>query len=329
MTSPPGVCILGTGMSVPRRVMRNEELKEFIDTSDEWVFQRTGIRQRYVCGEGETCSTLATGAARQALANAKIDPRELDLVIVGTCTPDMPTPSVSCQVVANVGAIPCGAMDINLACTGFVGGLNVAHALIRNGPYRKILVIGAEHLTSILRWQDRRTSILFGDGAGAAVLGGCDEPGRGCIYQNIHSDGNHAVDLYCPRREADILCPESFNGQLGTVQMNGREVFKFAVSTIEDYLARAMRDCNLTPRDVALVIPHQSNARIIESARERLGFTTEQMFINIDRYGNTSAASVGICLHEATAAGRIKRGDIVIFIGVGAGLTWATSIWKL
>ena len=328
-TPPAGVKISGTGMAVPARRLTNDDLKQFVDTSDEWIIQRTGIRQRYMCADGERCSDLATSAVKQALESAQLDPSDLDLLIAATLTPDMITPTVACQVVANLGAVPCGAIEMNLACTGFVAALNAAACFIRSGMYRNVAVVGAERLTSILNWSDRRTCILFGDGAGAAIVSGSEDATQGCIFQTIHSDGTKAKDLYSPRCEADIFDADAFNGQLNTLQMNGREVFKFAVSTLERYLADALDKCGLKPADVAMVIPHQSNARIIESARERLGLSPEQVYVNIDRYGNTSAASVGICLHELMQAGRLKRGDTVVFAGVGAGVTWATSVWKL
>lgn len=328
-SAPAGAKITGTGMAVPSRLVTNADIQSLVDTTDEWIVQRTGIRQRYRCENGERCSDLATTAVAGALERAALGPRDLDLVISATLTPDMITPTTACQVVANLGAVPCGAIEMNLACTGFVAALNAAVGFVRSGLYRNVAVVGAERLSSIVNWEDRRTCILFGDGAGAAIVSPSDDPLQGCVYQTIHSDGTKAKDLYAPRTEADILDPDAFNGKLNTLQMNGREVFKFAVATLEKYLSQAMEVCGLTTRDVAMVIPHQSNARIIESARERLGLSQEQVYVNIDRYGNTSAASVGICLHELMTAGRLRRGDTVIFIGVGAGVTWATSVWRL
>jgi 3-oxoacyl-[acyl-carrier-protein] synthase III len=328
-TPPAGVKITGTGMAVPSRRLANADLQQFVDTTDEWIVQRTGIRQRYMCDKDERCSDLATAAVRQALGNAGLKPGDLDLLIAATLTPDMITPTVACQVVANLGAVPCGAIEMNLACTGFVAALNAAAGFIRSGLYRNVAIVGAERLTGIINWHDRRTCVIFGDGAGAAIISPSGDSAQGCLYQAIHSDGTKAKDLFCPRTESDILATDIYNGQLNTLQMNGREVFKFAVTTMERYLREAMDACGLQPAQVAMVIPHQSNARIIESARERVGLSAEQVYVNIDRYGNTSAASVGICLHELTESGRVKRGDIVIFLGVGAGVTWATSVWKL
>lgn len=326
---PPGVKITGTGMAIPSRRVTNADMEKLVETSDEWIVQRTGIRQRHLCNNGERCSDLATGAVRQALQTSGLQPTDLDLVIAATMTPDMASPTVACQVVSNLGAMPCGAIEMNLACTGFVAGLNTAANFVRSGMYRNVAVVGAERLSGLIDWEDRRTCVLFGDGAGAAIVSGSDSPDQGCIYQTIHSDGTKSKDLYVPRADADVIDREAFNGKLGTLQMNGREVFKFAVTTVERYLLQAMEACGLSPGDVAMVVPHQSNARIIESARERLGLREEQVYVNIDRFGNTSAASVGICLHELTESGRIKCGDTVIFIGVGAGVTWATSVWKL
>lgn len=326
---PAGVRILGTGIGLPVKAVSNDELAKTVETSDEWIVQRTGIRQRYLCSATERCSDLATAALRMALKNSNLQPTDLDLVIVATMTPDMSSPTVACQVVANVGAVPCGAMEINLACTGFVAALNTGANFIRSGMYRNIAVIGAEKMSSIIDWSDRSVCVLFGDGAGAAILTGSDDPEQGCIYQAIHSDGGQARHLYIPRNPEDVIDPAAFTGKLGAVQMNGREVFKFAVHTFDRFIESAMKACDLTPQSVKMVIPHQSNIRILEAARDRLGFSPERVYINIERYGNTSAASVAICLHELKEQKRISPGDHVIFVGMGAGVTWATSVWKL
>ncbi len=241
----------------------------------------------------------------------------------------MVSPTVACQVVASLGAVPCGAIEMNLACTGFVAGLNAGANFIRSGFYRNIAVIGAERMSTLMDWSDRRTCVLFGDGAGAAILTGSDDPDQGCLYQAIHSDGTQAKHLYVPRSEMDIVDPQTFNGKLGSIQMNGREVFKFAVNTFYHFIENAMKACGLSPADVKMIVPHQSNIRILEAARERLGVGEDKVYINIDRFGNTSAASVAICLHELMDQKKLRKGDTVIFVGMGAGVTWATSVWKL
>lgn len=327
---PAGVRIAGTGMSVPPKVLTNFDLEKMVDTSDEWIVQRTGIRQRRIVTEGRTTLDLATAAAEQALANAGMQSKDLDLVIVATITPEMCCPATACRLVDRLGAVPCGAMDLSMACTGFVGGLNIAANFIRTGNLRTVCVIGAETLSRITNWKDRGTCILFGDGAGAAILTASDEAQQNCLYQELHSDGGMWGELYCPRAEGDI--PQqgaAFLGQYNTLIMNGREIYKFAVTRLQRCIKDAMAACDLTLDDVAMVVPHQSNARILESARDRLGFPEDKLYINIDRFGNTSAASIGICLHELMDAGRLNTGDHVIFVGLGGGLTWGSSVWRL
>ena len=324
-----GAAIAGTGLAAPHRILSNADLEKMVDTSDAWIQQRTGIRQRHVKEPGQKLLDFAVDASQVALREARLDPHALDMAIVATMVPDMICPAMSAQLVAALGAVPCGAMDINIACSGFVGALNIAANFIRSGYYRNILVVGAEQLSDIVNWEDRGTCILFGDGAGAAVISATDNPDQGCIYQSMHSDGTKWKELYCPRREKDIPAGAEYSGKLNTLQMNGREVYKFAVTTLQRSIQDAMAACNLSVEDVKLVIPHQSNARILESAREKLGFSEDKLYINIDRFGNTSAASVGICLAELMQAERLEKGDIVIFVGLGGGLTWASSVWRL
>ncbi len=324
-----GATISGTGLCVPSRVVTNADLQKQIETDDEWIVQRTGIRQRHVCEKGQQTSDLAAAAVTQAIGRAGIAPTDLDLLICATMTPDMVCPASAAQVVAKIGAVPCGAMDVNLACTGFVASLNIAANFVATGQYKHVAVVGAEQLSRITDWKDRRTCILFGDGAGAAIISAVDDPNCGCLFQAIHSDGTKWGELYCPRTESDLPKTHEFSGAYDTLQMNGREVYKFAVATLQKCLEEAMSVCELTPADIKMVIPHQSNARIIESARDKLGLSADKIYVNLDRYGNTSAASVGICLHELAEAGRVGPGDVVIFAGMGGGLTWATSVWRL
>ncbi len=324
-----GVTITGTGLCVPTRVLANADLEKMVDTSDEWITQRTGIKQRRISENGQKLADFAAEATRTALRNASLDAHQLDLVICATMTPDVICPQLASQVVAKLEAVPCGAMDVNIACSGFVGALNIAANFIRSGFYKHIAVVGAEQLSRIVDWDDRGTCILFGDGAGAAIVSATDDASQGCIYQAMHSDGTMMKVLYVPRNEHDVPAGAEFTGKYDKLQMNGREVYKFAVTTLMRSLKEAMAACNLTADDVKMVIPHQSNARILESAREKLGLSDDKLYINIDRFGNTSAASVGICLAELVEAGRVEAGDTVIFIGLGGGLTWAVSVWRL
>jgi len=325
-----GVRLAGTGMALPAKVVANADLAKTVDTSDEWIVQRTGIRQRRIAGEDETVRSMAVGALRQAIASAELTPRELDLVICATLTPEMGCPSTAARVVAELEAVPAGALDISAACSGFVYGINHAWALINSGVCRTVGVIGVEKLSGIVDWDDRRTCVLFGDGAGAAILSGGGQPQQGCLYQSMGSDGSRWEVLYLPQSARDLPSETNgFTGKFNTLQMNGREVYKFAVTTLQACIEDALKACNLRPDDLAMIIPHQSNSRILESAREKLGVSEDRMYINIDRYGNTSAASVPICLHELRSEGRLKEGDLVLFVALGGGLTWSSSLWRL
>lgn len=327
---PAGVRLAGTGMAVPVRTLNNQDLAKLVDTNDEWIISRTGIRERHILDEGKTIRHLAGDALRQALDNAGLKPTDLDLVLCATITPQMICPTVAAQVVADLGAIPAGAMDINAACSGFVYGINMASALIETGRYRTIGVIGAEALSTITDWKDRRTCILFGDGAGAAILTASDDPSQGCLFQSMASDGSMWPELYCPRTAADLPPGDKiFSGVYNTLQMNGQAIFKFAVSTLQKAVDEALAATGLKAEDLTVIIPHQSNSRILEGARHRLGVTEEKLYVNIDRYGNTSAASVPICLHELVDAKRVKPGDTVLFVALGGGLTWAASLWRV
>jgi 3-oxoacyl-[acyl-carrier-protein] synthase-3 len=326
---PAGVRLAGTGLSVPQRVLTNVDLSRFVDTSDEWITQRTGIKQRYVLEENQSMRQLACAAVKQAMDNAAISPGDLDLLICATMTPEMSCPATACRIVAELGATPAGALDISIACSGFVYGLNMADSLIRSGMYKHIAVVGVEAFSTILDWKDRRTCVLFGDGAGAAILSADDDPSRGSMYHTMNSDGSSWDSLYCPVKEHQISKTNEYNDHLGTLQMNGREVYKFAVSTLMRTIRGTLKANQLEPNDVAMIIPHQSNARILESARDKLGLTPEQLYINIDRYANTSAASVPICLHELMDAGKLKQGDMVLFVALGGGMSWASNLWRL
>jgi len=331
MPGPAGVAIAGTGMSVPPRTLTNADLEKMVDTSDEWIVQRTGIQTRQICQPGDRTRDLAVAAVRQALDRAGLEPTDLDLLLCATMTPDMICPALSCQVVAELGGIPAGAMDINIACTGFVAGLTHGANAVMSGNFRNVAVIAAEMLTRIVDWEDRSTCVLFGDAASAAILTASDDPDQGCYFQQMGSDGLRGQVLYVPEREEDI--PESekdnFSGKFGTLQMNGKAVYKFAVEKLAECVGDALDATGLTADDITMVVPHQSNIRMLKSAWKRLGFDESKIYMNIDRYGNTSAASVGICLHELAESGRVGPGDYVIFVAQGGGLSWGTCLWKL
>jgi 3-oxoacyl-[acyl-carrier-protein] synthase-3 len=326
-----GTRLIATGAAIPERVLTNADLEKMVDTSDEWIVQRTGIRTRHLADEDQKTSDLATEAVAQALDRAGLAPADLDLLLLATMTEDMICPATACQVVARLGAIPCGALDVNIACTGFVATLNLADALIRTGHYRHIAAVAADKLSDIVDWEDRGTCILFGDGAGAAILGPADQPDRGCLYQSLNSDAERGQVLYVPRQDADVPDSERqrFSGKLNTLQMNGKAVYKFAVEKLAECVEQALAATGLNADDIAMVIPHQSNIRMLHSAWKRLGFDTEKIYINIDRFGNTSAASAGICLDELMTAGRLHEGDHVIFVAQGGGLSWGTNLWRL
>lgn len=327
-----GVRIAGTGHALPERRITNEDLARTIDTSHEWIVQRTGIHERRACdpAKGESARTLCGEALRQALADARMDASELDLVIVASVSGETRVPAVACRVASDLGAGAAGAMDLIAACSGFVYGMNIAHDLIRGGAYRSIGVIGCDVMSSIIDPLDRRTVILFGDAAGAAVLRATDDTSKGILAQAMHSDGSRWADLYLPYIDRD-LPPDSTwqEGPPGCLRMNGREVYKFAVKTFSQLISETLEKVGMSSDDVDLFVAHQSNARILESARERFGIPEEKMYVNIDRYGNSSAGSVPLCLSELRDQGRANDGDIVMFVAFGAGLTWASSLWRM
>jgi 3-oxoacyl-[acyl-carrier-protein] synthase-3 len=326
-----GVRIVGTGSVVPPRVLTNDELARQMDTSDEWIQQRTGIRERRVCDPAsEGTFTMARDALRQALDAAAMKGSDLDLVIVATVTPEMTCPSTAARVCAEVGAVPAAAFDLTAACCGFVYAMTVADSMIRCGRARAVGVIGSETMSSLVDWEDRGTAILFGDAAGAAILRRDDDPGVGCIYQTMGSDGTNWQSLYIPRREQDIPERDRAGGnRLGCLRMDGKEVFRFAVTKFREVMEDALAQTGLTAESVGQVICHQSNARIIEAAREKLGIPHEKVYVNIDRYGNSSAGSVGLCLDQLWRAGRIERDRPFVMVAFGGGLTWASSVWRI
>ncbi len=330
--SPCGCRIVSTGMAVPPTVLTNADLEQMMDTSDEWIIQRTGVRTRYRSKPelGEDVAALSVTAVRAALEEAKIAPAALDLVILATCTPDMTCPATASRVAGRIGAVPGGSFDILAACSGFVYGLNIADSLIRQGGYRTIAMIGADSLTRVADYTNRKVSVLSGDGAGVAIVQRVDDPSRGCLFQSMYSDGRLWDYLYIPQRDTDAPSDVDWNEtKLNYLQMKGREVFKFAVTKFPEALEEALGKAGVRKEDVAMIIAHQSNARIIEATRKRLDMPEDRFYVNIDRYGNTSAASVPICLHELRQAGRVGEGDIVVFVAMGGGMTWGTSVWRL
>jgi 3-oxoacyl-[acyl-carrier-protein] synthase-3 len=307
-----GAVIAGTGSYLPEKRLTNDDLAKMVDTNDAWIVQRTGIKERRLVGPGEGTAFLATHAARRAIAAAELEPKDIDLIVCATISPDMGFPSTACYVAAALGLNSTPAFDQAAACSGFLYGLETATAFIKSDRYRNVLVIGAETLSRITDWTDRSSCVLFGDGAGAVVMQRSTDPKKGLIYSSIHADGHGWELLNCQRN--------------GFMKLKGREVYKFAVHRFEELIEDAMRKCELTPETVSLIIPHQSNLRIIESAMEKLDLPREKAFVNIDKYGNTSAASIPIALDEAKRSGRINPGDAVIFVAFGAGLTWSNAV---
>lgn len=331
---PSGVRIAGVGSHVPDRVLSNADLEQMMDTSDEWIVQRTGIRERRIVDreKGETVTTLAVQAVRRALDDAGLTSKDLDLLVLATVGSEMSCPASACRVLHEIGGGNGGAMDIVAACSGWVYSLNMASELIRGGRYKTIAVIGAEVLSDVVRYDTsgRATAILFGDAAGAVILRDTPDVSKGVLAQTMHSDGGGWKELYIPRAERDFPEGEYKSpDQFGLMFMNGRTVFKFAVSTFPAVIQQTLDKVGMDADDVDMYICHQSNIRILEAARQRFGLPKEKLYVNIDRYGNTSAASVPLCLDELVKAGRVHEGQKVMFVAFGGGLTWATSLWQL
>ncbi|MBC8161403.1 MAG: ketoacyl-ACP synthase III [Roseiflexaceae bacterium] len=321
----PYAAITGWGMAVPERRLTNADLAQLVDTSDEWIATRTGIRERRVVGPGESTSTLATEAGRQALAKAGLAAAQIDLVVLATCTPDRPFPATACTVQANLG-ITGAAFDLAAACSGFVYGLNVATSMIRAGAAKNVLFIAADVFTHYINWNDRNTCVLFGDGAGAVVLQASDQP-LGMLSCVMGADGNSedlmAVDAGGTRLPAT---PQLLEQGRQFVYMNGREIFKLAVRGMGDSSLQALADAGVTLDDITLIVPHQANLRIIEATAKRLQVPMERFMVNIERYGNTSAATIPIALCEAADQGRLSDGAHVLLTAFGGGLTWASAV---
>jgi 3-oxoacyl-[acyl-carrier-protein] synthase-3 len=322
----PHAAILGIGAYAPERVMTNAELERMVDTSNEWIIERTGIEQRHVAAESEAASDLAVKAARDALEMANTRPEELDLIVCATVTGDMPFPSTACYVQAKLGAPQAAAFDVGAGCTGFLYGMHVVQHLIRAGAHRRVLLIGVEVLSRVLDWTDRATCVLLGDAAGAAVLGPAPGPGRGILATNIAADGWKGELLHLPA--GGSLHPashETIDAGMHYFKMNGRETFKHATRNMEEIAGKTLQDAGLSLGDVDLLVPHQANLRIISYVAKQLELPMEKVFTNVQRYGNTSSASIPLALTEAHRAGRVKEGQAILMVAFGAGLTWGAA----
>ncbi|GLQ45511.1 3-oxoacyl-[acyl-carrier-protein] synthase 3 [Dyella lipolytica] len=316
--------IMATGSALPERVLTNADLEKFVDTSDEWIHSRTGIRQRHVAAEGETTGDLATLAAQRALDAAGVKASELDLIILGTTTPDIIFPSTACLVQHRLGANGCAAFDVNAACSGFVYALGVADKFIRSGQSKKVLVIGAETLTRMIDWTERETCVLFGDGAGAVVLEASDEPG---IYATcLHADGGHKELLYNPVGVSVGFKDEPNHGV--RIRMSGREVFKVAVKTLDSLVEETLKAAGMDASQLDWLIPHQANLRIIEATAKRLNMPMDQVIVTVDKHANTSSGSVPLALDSAVRSGKVKRGQNLLLEAFGGGFTWASALLR-
>jgi 3-oxoacyl-[acyl-carrier-protein] synthase III len=317
--------VRGVGSALPKRVLTNQEMESMVDTTDEWIVQRTGIRQRYIAGEGETTASLGEAAARAALADAGMEPSEIDLIVLATSTPDNTFPASAVNVQNRLGIKHGAAFDIQAVCTGFVYAMATADLYIRGGMARRALVIGAETFSRILDWNDRTTCVLFGDGAGAVVLEGQEGQGtagdQGILTSHLRSDGTHKDKLY-------VDGGPSTTGKAGFIHMEGREVFKHAVGMITDVIYDAFNATGIQAEDIDWLVPHQANVRIIEGSAKKLGIPMEKVVVTVDKHGNTSAASIPLALAEAAKDGRIKRGDIVLLEAMGGGFTWGSVLLR-
>lgn len=326
MLSSLSASILGTGSYLPKRVMTNAELETIVDTDDEWIRTRTGIRERRIASPDETTSDMAASAAREALKNAGIAAEEISMIICATVTPDMFFPNTACFVQAKIGAIHAVCFDVSAACSGFLYAMEIARQFIASNHYKTILVIGADKLSTIVNWEDRNTCVLFGDGAGAAILK-YREGGRGIITTSMGSDGTLSDILYTPGGgSAAPTTIENASQKLATIRMNGRETYKQAVKSMVESSLQALKTAGVTIDQISCIIPHQANLRIIETIAHRLHVSLDQFHLNLDRYGNTSAAAVAIALDEAARTRNFKRGDLILLVVFGGGLTWAASV---
>jgi 3-oxoacyl-[acyl-carrier-protein] synthase III len=320
--------ILGTGSELPCKVITNHDLEKMVETSDEWITVRTGIKERRILEEGKGNADMAFQAATRALEDASLDAEDLDAIIMGTVTADYPFPSSACVLEDMLGARGVFSFDVGAACSGFLNALSVADSFIRLGKIRNALVVGSDALSRLLNWQDRTTCILFGDGAGAVVLG-ASENGNGILSTKLRTDGSYAKTLYVPA--GGSLKPancKTVERNEHTITMNGKEVFKIAVRSMEDISREALEEAGVRIEEVSLVIPHQANRRIIVALADRLGVSMDKVIVNLDKYGNTSAASIPVALDEAKRQGRIQKGDVVLLNAFGAGFAWGAAVVK-
>ena len=317
--------IEGLGFYLPKKILTNADLEKMVETSDEWIWTRTGIRERHIAADGENTSDLATEAVKAALTNAGLKSTDLDMILVATMTPDMPCPSTACIVQEKLGAPQACAMDVSAACSGFVYGLVMAKQFVASGTYKHIAVIGAEVLSRVVDWTDRSTCVLFGDGAGAAIIG---QTTQGQILSTyLGSDGGKADLLKVPGGGvAQPASHASVDSKAHFLKMNGTEVFKHAVRGMSEASLKAIKDAGVKPEQIACVVPHQANVRIIQAVVERSGIPLEKVYLNVDRYGNMSAASTVVALCEAVRDGRLKKGDYGLLVAFGAGLTWGSAV---
>jgi 3-oxoacyl-[acyl-carrier-protein] synthase-3 len=316
--------LLGTGSALPSRIVSNAELAETVDTSDEWIIERTGIRQRHIAGEGETTSSLAADAARRALEAAGVEAGTIDLIILATATPDQTFPASATLVQAALGINDCVAFDVAAVCSGFLYAVSVADSMIRSGAANRALVIGSETFSRILDWEDRGTCVLFGDGAGAIVLGAeeSEAGARGILATKLHADGRHNQLLY-------VDGGPSTTGTVGKLRMKGQEVFRHAVVNLASVLREVLAVADLSPEDIDWLVPHQANARILDATARKLHLSPEKVIVTVDRHANTSAASVPLALDFAVRDGRIKSGDLVVLEAMGGGFTWGASVLRV
>jgi 3-oxoacyl-[acyl-carrier-protein] synthase-3 len=312
--------VAGVGSALPKRQVSNEELAQTVDTTDEWIVERTGIRNRYIASDGETTGSLAAAAARNALDDAGFDARDIDLIVLATATPDQTFPSTATKVQAALGINDCIAFDVHAVCTGFLYALSVADSMLRSGNARKALVIGAETFSRILDWEDRATCVLFGDGAGAIVLS-AEESDRGILATKLHADGRHNDLLF-------VDGGPSTTGTVGKLRMKGREVFRHAVVNLAQVMNEVLESSGLNTGEVDWVVPHQANARILDATAKKLGLAPEKVVVTVDRHANTSAASVPLAFDTAVKDGRIKRGDVVVLEAMGGGFTWGAAVLR-
>ena len=327
---PLSAVIVGTGYHIPERVITNADLEKMVDTSDQWITERTGMKERHVVAPGEAASDLALVACGKALAEAKVKPEELDLIVVGTVTGDMAFPSTACILQQRLGAPHAAAFDVSAGCTGFIYSLSIARQFIAAGAYRTALVVGVEVLSKITDWTDRSTCVLFGDGAGAAVLKLDTEPDKGILATYMAADGGGGGHLYMPAGGSRLQTSiDTVQQRLHTLKMDGNATFKVAVRSMADAVKQLLRQTGMEPDDIKLLIPHQANLRIIDATARLLKFPSERVFVNIAKYGNTSSATTIIALDEARKAGLVHTGDVIMLVAFGAGLTWGGVVIRL